>query len=445
MVSRSQLDSYAVSSDALRKSAQKAVHNQLAVYLEKNKHASVAEVREWAKALMQELCESYSISADALCADFFEELTGEPASGGAGGAYDYVDRDAIDRAVRYQAAKLSNGNTAGFVEGCARYLGEIAVNKRLNRAMITQVVGSSKRGRQSKGKGGIRWFRVPGGPEPCTFCVMLASRKDGYLTEESAGGVDPDHFHSGCKCKVVPARSADEIEGFDPGEYLAIYERFKEIDSYGLPRVQEEALKYAHLDRVRPQGGRVQQTQEELVEALEKARVNAWKSFAKEKTPASYENTVVRFVKLLGEEYGCSLECESYANDRGTVVYANPSGDELWIATRTVATEKKMTFLAQDRSFVSDVMTTSGVAEFKAPRSIGKVSRRLAHASEQIAASGGVEGSVYLSTLYLGDEEARAIEIAERFVSNGTLPTINVIDRAGRPMPLKKKDAGLGS
>ena len=65
--------------------------------------------------------------------------------------------------MRYQAAKLSNGNTAGFVEGCARYLGEIAVNKRLNRAMITQVVGSSKRGRQSKGKGGIRWFRVPGG------------------------------------------------------------------------------------------------------------------------------------------------------------------------------------------------------------------------------------------------------------------------------------------
>ena len=53
--------------------------------------------------------------------------------------------------------------------------------------------------------------------------------------------------------------------------------------------------------------------------------------------------------------------------------------------------------------------------------------------------------TVYLSTLYLGDEEARAIEIAERFVSNGSLPTINVIDRAGRPMPLKKKDAGLGS
>ena len=60
-------------------------------------------------------------------------------------------------------------------------------------------------------------------------------------------------------------------------------------------------------------------------------------------------------------------------------------------------------------------------------------------------ASGGVDGSVYLSTLYLGDEEARAIEVAERFVSNGTLPAINVIDRAGRLMPLKKKDAGLGS
>lgn len=417
MATRKQLDAYSAATSALRKSCVNAVHKQLKDYLKKNPQANIVEIREWGKAMMGELCESYSLSAQAIAADFYEELTSEAAQKSPA----YVDYDAIDRAVRYQATKLVNKNKAGFVEGCARYLGEIAVNKTVNQTMINQVILGKKSRKRTKSRGGdIRWFRVPCGPEPCTLCVMLASRKDGYLTYESAGGKDPDHFHSGCKCKVVPAKTADDIEGFDPDEYLSIYRHFELIDSYGLPRAQEEALKYAHLDRVRPQGGAVQQSQGEYADALEEGIQSALKAFRKQKTRESYDETVGRFLELLGDEYGIELSGENFVNQRGKVVGADPNGEELWVAVQ--ARMSGQFLYAATEHKCPDMRTDTGLlVEFKTPKAEGKINRLLCDAARKYDSYPDETRSAIISLLRIPDCFDAAVGAAKRFTDDGTL------------------------
>lgn len=74
-----------------------------------------------------------------------------------------------------------------------------------------------------RGMGGGRWCRVPVG-ETCAWCLMLASQGAWYLTEKSAGGMDPDHYHNGCNCKAVFFADAEDIEGYDElQEYKRMY------------------------------------------------------------------------------------------------------------------------------------------------------------------------------------------------------------------------------
>lgn len=59
----------------------------------------------------------------------------------------------------------------------------------------------------------VRYARVPVG-ETCAFCLMLASLGPWYLSEESAGAYDPDHFHSHCDCEVVAYTDMEDIDGY---------------------------------------------------------------------------------------------------------------------------------------------------------------------------------------------------------------------------------------
>lgn len=69
-----------------------------------------------------------------------------------------------------------------------------------------------------------RFARIPRGsrsyPRGCPFCQMLASRGFVYLSEYSAGGTDPNHYHDDCRCAIVPSWSKDPIvEGYDKHDY----------------------------------------------------------------------------------------------------------------------------------------------------------------------------------------------------------------------------------
>lgn len=134
---------------------------------------------------------------------------------------------------------------AEFVEGAAR-LARDQVARRANETVIHNVGRDRARG--------ARFARVPMGAEPCAFCTMLASRGFVYHTEETAGELD--HFHSSCRCKVVPgfpemefyyrngvkvSRGRDpSVEGYDPDRY---YDMWKHPDKYVKGGGAVEALK----------------------------------------------------------------------------------------------------------------------------------------------------------------------------------------------------------
>lgn len=85
-------------------------------------------------------------------------------------------------------------------------------------------------------RSGVRFARVPMGFHTCDFCMMLASRGFVYWSRQSAG--EFSHYHSDCRCKVVPGRPEirsyvkngvhvtrgfdASVEGYDPDTYMRI-------------------------------------------------------------------------------------------------------------------------------------------------------------------------------------------------------------------------------
>lgn len=65
----------------------------------------------------------------------------------------------------------------------------------------------------------------------CPFCQMLASRGFVYLSEMSAGGIDPNHYHDDCHCQVVPSwEESPRVEDYDRHDYDEGYQRYLDQD-----------------------------------------------------------------------------------------------------------------------------------------------------------------------------------------------------------------------
>ena len=65
----------------------------------------------------------------------------------------------------------------------------------------------------------------------CPFCQMLASRGFVYLSELSAGGTDPNHYHDDCRCQVVPSwEKSPRVEGYNKHDYDEGYQKYLEQD-----------------------------------------------------------------------------------------------------------------------------------------------------------------------------------------------------------------------
>lgn len=158
---------------------------------------------------------------------------------------------------------------------------------------------------------------------------------------------------------------------------------------------------------------------------------SAWSRFASgDKTAERYEQTVGRFISNIGEEHKCGISASYVRNNKGKLIFANPDGDEIWASIIVASNyEESATFLPSDRSLTPDVKTANGFAEIKTPRSVSKVARRLDHAAEQLRDATGSK-TVYLSLLRIDDEDA-AIDIARRFVNDGTIDNIVIIHGDG--------------
>lgn len=57
------------------------------------------------------------------------------------------------------------------------------------------------------------YARVPVG-ETCAWCYMLASLGYYYRSEQTALGIDPDHYHAHCDCIAVPYSGPEDIDGY---------------------------------------------------------------------------------------------------------------------------------------------------------------------------------------------------------------------------------------
>ena len=341
----------------------------------------------------------------------------------------------VDDVARYQAKKLAKEGDAAFARAC----GEFARNdafRSLNETIITNVGRDRDKG--------TMFARVSTGFETCAFCLMLASRGAVCHSRKTAG--EWRHFHRGCDCKVVPSFEGDPdaevVQGVKPRELYKLYRQFKEIDGYGLPKAQADAVKAAAY-RASGLSGKECTAYADVLDA---AISSASKEFrAKGRSPSSYDEAIGRLLGLLGKQYGISLSGSWGLGTKGKTVFALPDGNEVWAMLKAMDAGDEVVFLPQERDLVPDVRTSRGYAEVKTPRSVRKVADRLKHASEQLNVNGSSEGDVYLSLLRLGSEERRAIDVAQRFGDDGTIKNLRVIHSDGITETLNKTDAGLGS
>ena len=219
--------------------AASAVEQRVLGWCRSHEGASVAEKREAAKLIMEGFVQAYDDKAAVFASQWYDYRAEQ------GGArlrqavtMTVYEPGSVDDVARYQARKLEKEGDEAFARAC----GEFARNDAF-RSLNETIIANVGRDRDK----GAMFARVPTGTETCTFCLMLASRGAVYHSRKTAG--EWGRFHRGCDCKVVPSFEGDPdaelVQGVKPKELYDLYKQFKEIDGYGLPRLQADAVKAA--------------------------------------------------------------------------------------------------------------------------------------------------------------------------------------------------------
>ena len=240
MIPREQFDAYNRAVANLSDGAQREIESGIWAWLktDEGKAASVAECREYAKAVMSGVVQRYDEAAASLAAQWYDSQAEDnhlklaPAITAA-----VYDPKRVDETARYQANKLLKGDLRGF----AKYCGELGRNDVL-RSLNETIMANAGR---DKDKGAM-FARIPTGFETCTFCLMLASRGSVYYTRKTAG--EFKHFHRGCDCKVVPSfdpdPEAEVVEGVKPRELYEQWKACKRVDDeISAPSLTKAAVK----------------------------------------------------------------------------------------------------------------------------------------------------------------------------------------------------------
>lgn len=399
------------------------VESSVLAWCRSHEDATVAEKREAAKLIMEGFVQGYDDVAAEFAAQWYDrraEQVGAMLEQAV--TMTTYGPDSVDAVARYQAKKLAKGGDAAFAKACGEFARDDAFRS-LNETIIANVGRDKYKG--------VRFARVPTGFETCTFCLMLASRGAVYHTRKTAG--EFKHFHRRCDCKIVPGfgydPDAELVEGVRTEELYELYKQFKEIESYKLPRAQEDAVKAARADAAGDGVFSRATSDGELAAYFDAGVKDALKRFRKSKTVDSYDATVNAYLSLLGDAYGIELAGERYVNRKGRCNGADPNGEELWIAVKA---RSSGTYLYASHEHPSvDFETGSGLVEFKTPRSIRKVNDLLVNASRKFDAYPGEKKAVVVSLLRLPNAEERALTAAANFTRDGTLDEVVVLGQDG--------------
>lgn len=169
------------------------------------------------------LIQSYGEMGAAAAADFYEEL--RESVPGIRRAHKTVLGDAIP----FEQARISTKWAVGPLfkadeDPTAAYNNLIDVTDRLVKQQGRNTIAENI----IRDPAGVRYARVPSGPQTCTYCLMLASRGAVYLSKESASNLNK--YHGKCDCVATPVWNNDLTdlktnEGYDPEVY---YDRWQE-------------------------------------------------------------------------------------------------------------------------------------------------------------------------------------------------------------------------
>ena len=419
MISRKEFDAYNRQVAGLGDKTASNVEKSIMGWCKEHGDATVAEKREAAKVIMDGFVQAYDDAAARFAADWYDyraELGGARLDQAL--TMTTYSPESVDEVARYQAKKLVKEGDAAFAKAC----GEYARND-LFRSLNETIIANVGRDRDK----GAMFARVPTGIETCTFCLMLASRGAVYHTRKTAG--EWRHFHRGCDCKVVPSFEGDPeaelVQGVKPRELYELYKQFKEIESYKLPRAQEDALKAARADAAGDGVFSRATSDGELAAYFDAGVKDAVKRFRKSKTVDSYDATVNAYLSLLGDAYGIELAGERYVNSKGRCNGADPNGEELWAIVRH-GEPGKFLYATTERKR-ADFETSSCLIEIKTPRSEAKINSLLVNASKKFYSDDKKERQALLSLLRIPSAADIAADAAKRFVDDGTFSKVNIV------------------
>lgn len=172
--------------------------------------SGVTGLREAAIAALQESVGIHGEMAQALAGQLFDEVCAAEGIGPFGFELmdDIIDLDMLEEKVRYYAKALVERNEGRFLDDCATLADFYA-----RRCNYESMVRNCHRN-------GVRYARVPTGPDTCDFCLMLASRGFVYYSQSSAE--EGSHVH--CDCVTVCSGGGTTIEGYDPDELYGLWQ-----------------------------------------------------------------------------------------------------------------------------------------------------------------------------------------------------------------------------
>lgn len=218
-ISRDIIDKYNNLVHSCCDKAQKEAVEIISKYIETNKDASVADIREFSIYVITNVASKYggasSYAAEMIKNQIFEALgieIDETAQ-----YYEYIpDIQAIENKIHYTAKYLVDDDTDGFLDAVSSYTYYL-----INRASNDRMMQTLKRD-YNNGMKNIKYARVPSGTETCPFCIMLASRGFVYYSAKTAGA--DDHYHENCDCRIIPGyKGINSIDGYDPD---ALYRQY---------------------------------------------------------------------------------------------------------------------------------------------------------------------------------------------------------------------------
>lgn len=245
VLTRRALSEYDERIQKLGDAAYDAVHRRVTQFMKRFPGASVERVRDFTIESVSFAVSVYGDAAATCAADLYDEMAEASGAKLPSAVLDTSDVSGfIEKEVRYQAGKLIADKREEFAAAVAAKAAD-QVSRRANETM-----------RRNSKRDGLRYARVPMGGETCTFCIMLASRGFVYKSAKTAG--EGNHFHTNCRCKVVPQfdkRGRETVvEGYDPDELLDRWNKFEQIDRMmgadGKPvsKFDKRVLKTAYAD-----------------------------------------------------------------------------------------------------------------------------------------------------------------------------------------------------